>query len=94
VNTFTRWRLAMPFIILSGLLLFATGLGAWAFWSQWSGAERAITVFLGIMFAMCVGISVSIGADRKIQDIPWMRMGTVALFIALGCGVTLARRNL
>lgn len=94
MNAFMRWRLATPFIVLSGLLLFATGLGAWAFWSQWSGAERAITVFLGVMFGMCLGISISIGADRKIQDTPWMRMGTVALFIALGCGVTLVRRNL
>lgn len=94
MNTLMRWRLATPLIILSGLLLFATSLGAWAFWSRWSTAERAITAFLGLMFGICVGISISIGVDPKVQETPWMRMGVVALFIALGCGVTLVRRNL
>ncbi len=94
MNTFTRWRLAVPFIAFSALFLFGTGLGAWAYWSGWTLAERLITVFLGIMYAFNLGISISIGADRKIQDIPWLRMGTIVLLFALACGVTLVRRNL
>jgi hypothetical protein len=94
VNTVTRWRLATPFIVFSGLFLFGTGLGAWAYWSGWSLAERLITVFLGVMFAINLGISISIGTDSKIRDIPWLRMGTIVLFFALACGVTVARQNL
>jgi hypothetical protein len=94
VNTFTRWRLAAPFIVFSALFLFGTALGAWAYWSGWTLAERLITVFLGIMFALNLAISISIGADRTIKDTPWLRMGTIALFFALACGVTLVRRTL
>lgn len=94
MRTFTRWRLAAPFIFFSGLFLFGTGLGAWAYWSGWTFTERLITVFLGLMFALNLGISISIGTDRKMQDIPWLRIGTIVLFFALACGVTLVRRTL
>jgi hypothetical protein len=94
MSTMMRWRLAIPFIIISALFLFGTVLGAWAYWSRWTVAERLITVFLGVMFAINLAISVSIGTDRKITDTPWLRMGTVALFFLLACGVTLVRRNL
>jgi hypothetical protein len=43
------------------------------------------------MFALCVTISVSIGVDRRIEDIPWWRIGAVALLIGLGCGVSWVR---
>ncbi|WP_067509276.1 hypothetical protein [Actinoplanes sp. TFC3] len=94
MNTLTRWRFATPFVVFSALFLFGTALGAWAYWSGWSLAERLITVFLGVMFALSLGISISIGVDRRIQDTPWLRMGTVAVFFALACGVSLVRRSL
>lgn len=94
MTTSLRWRLALPFIVFSALFLFGTGVGAWAYWSGWTLAERLITVFLGIMFASNLAISISIGADRTIQHMPWLRMGTIALFFVLACGVTLVRRNL
>jgi hypothetical protein len=94
VRTSIRWRLAAPFIVFSALFLFGTILGAWAYWSGWTLAERLITVFLGVMFAATLGISISIGTDRTIQDIPWLRIGTIVVFFALACGVTLVRRTL
>ena len=94
MTTLARWRLAIPFMLFSALFLFGTVLGAWAYWSRWTLAERLITVFLGVMFAINLGISVSIGVDRRIDDTPWWRMGTVALFFLLACGVTLVRRGL
>lgn len=94
MRTFTRWRLAVPFAFFSALFLGGTALGAWAYWSGWTLAERLITVFLGVMFALNLAISISIGTDRKIQDVPWLRIGVIVLFFALACGVTLVRRNL
>ncbi|MBL7253373.1 hypothetical protein [Paractinoplanes lichenicola] len=94
MRTTTRWRLAIPLILLSGLFLAGSVVGASLYWSRWSAGERFITVFLAVMFAANVGISVSIGTDRKITDTPWLRLGTVALFFLLACGVTLVRRNL
>lgn len=86
-----RWRIAIPLAIISGLALAATVLGAWAYWDQDNTAQHLLTVFLGVMFAVCVGISISIGVDRKIEDVPWLRIGTVALFIALACSVSWVR---
>jgi hypothetical protein len=91
MDALTRWRLAKPFIVLSGLLLFATALGAWAYWSRWSLAERLITIFLGIMSTMTLAVSISIGADRRISDVPWLRMGIIVIFFALAFGVAWAR---
>jgi hypothetical protein len=51
----------------------------------------ALTVFLAVMFALCVGISVSIGVDRSIRDVPWLRIGAVALLILLARGVSWVR---
>jgi uncharacterized membrane protein len=89
-----RWQLAMPFMILTGLFLFGTSASAWFNWSSWSLAERLITVCMIVIFALTFGTSVSIGVDRRIDDVPWLRMGVIALYLALGCGVTLVRRNL
>jgi hypothetical protein len=91
VKLLTRWRLAMPFIFFSGWLVFATALGAWAYWSEWSLAERLMTIFMAIVFTMTLGLSISIGADRRISGVPWLRMGTIMVFFALGLGVTWAR---
>ncbi|MEU8238509.1 hypothetical protein AB0C07_09710 [Actinoplanes missouriensis] len=71
--------------------LIATIFGAIAFWNDWSAPRKAITVFLGVMFTMCVGVSLSIGFDRRIQSPPWLRIGAVLVFILLGCGVTWVR---
>jgi hypothetical protein len=46
------------------------------------------------MFAMNLGISISIGTDRKIQDIPWLHIRTIVVFFVLVCGVILVRRSL
>jgi len=94
VSPFKRWRIAIPLALISALLLGATVLGAWAYWDDDSTAEHALTIFLGLMFALCLGISVSIGLDRKLQDVPWLRIATVALFIALACGVSWVRDGL
>ena len=94
MTALTRWRVAVPFIVFSALFLFGTALGAWAYWSGWSLGERVITVLLGVLFAAALGVSVTIGTDRRGDDLPWWRMGTVVAIFLLGCGATLIRRSL
>jgi hypothetical protein len=94
VTLLKRWRIAIPLSLLSALPLGATLLGAWAYWDQDSTAARALTIVLALMFAACLGISISIGLDGKIQDTPWLRIGTVVVFIALACGVSWVRDGL
>ncbi|GGQ87388.1 hypothetical protein [Couchioplanes azureus] len=94
MTPFQRWRIAVPLAVISALLLGATALGAWAYWNVDSTAENALTVFLCLMFVLCLGTSLSIGFDRKISDVPWLRIGTVLVFIVLSCGVSWVRDTL
>ncbi len=89
-----RWRLATPLLLLSLLCLAATLIGAWAYWAISDTAERTITIFLAVMFALNVGMSVSIGTDRNLEETPWLRIGTIILMFLLACGVSVVRRNL
>jgi hypothetical protein len=91
VTPFKRWRIAIPLILISALALGATLLGAWAYWSQDNSTQHLLTIFLSIMFILGAAISISIGVDSRIQDIPWLRIGTVVLLILLACGVSWVR---
>ncbi|MEV0899708.1 hypothetical protein [Actinoplanes sp. NPDC049802] len=86
-----RWRFASVFIGLSGLLLGASVLGAWAGWAHLSPAIRAVTVFMCLLFAACVWLSISIAVVDWDVDFPWGRAGFLLLLLVLGCGVGWAR---
>lgn len=87
MTTWLRWQLASPFIVLSALFLALTAAGGYAYWSVDSAAWRALTVFMCLIYTICLGIGISIAVDRKLDSFPWRRMGTVALFIVLSLGV-------
>ncbi|GLY05001.1 hypothetical protein [Actinoplanes sp. NBRC 101535] len=91
MNALKRWRIAVPLLFFSVTPLAATIIGAVAFWQDDSPARQAMTVFLAFMFALCAGIALHIGFDRKMQDPPWMRIGTIVVFIVLACGVSWVR---
>ncbi|BCY11781.1 hypothetical protein [Actinoplanes sp. L3-i22] len=86
-----RWRLAMPFIVFSLLLLAASAGGLWLYWDLDSPIRRALTAFMCLMLGLAVYVSFSIALDRKSDGIPWWRMGVVVLFIALTTGVAWVR---
>ncbi|BCJ40400.1 hypothetical protein GCM10010168_32600 [Actinoplanes ianthinogenes] len=90
MSTLLRFRLAVPFVVLSLLFLLFTALGIWLNWHLVSAANHTLSLFMCLMFAIAVGISVSIGFDRS-GRVPWWRMGAVVLFIALGMGVAWVR---
>ena len=90
----TRWRLATPLVILSLLCLSAVILGARLYWSVDGTAERTLTVLAAIMFTANLLLSISIGADRRIQQTPWVRLGIVITLFALSCFVGMLRESL
>ncbi|HET6262468.1 MAG TPA: hypothetical protein VFG99_09555 [Chloroflexia bacterium] len=94
MSPFMRWRLATPLLLLSLMGLASVVAGAWLFWSLQSYAERALTALLAIIMAMNGALSVSIGTDRRLDDTPWLRIGTIVLLFVLSCGVAVARRQL
>ena len=91
MSPFKRWRIALPLTIISALALAATIVGAIVYWGVDGTGRNLLTVFLGVMFAACTAISLSIGFDKKIEDVPWLRIITVVVFIALACGVSWVR---
>jgi hypothetical protein len=94
VKTSHRLRLAVPLIGLTGLSFGTALIGAVGLWSFCSSAERFVTVFLCLITGLSLGIAVSIATDRRITDVPWLRITTIAVFLALSYGVAVVRRNL
>jgi len=89
-----RWRLATPLITLNLLCLGAAILGARVLWSLEDAAEHALRVLFIVVFTVNLGLSVSIGVDRRIRDTPWLRIATVILIFALSCAVARVYDNL
>lgn len=93
MRTFTRWRLAAPFIVFSALFLFGAILGARAYWSGWTSPNGS---------SPCCSASCSPQPGHQHLHRhrphdprhPWQRIGIIAVFFALPCGVTLVRRTL
>lgn len=87
----SRWRLALPLVSFSALCLSFSVIGAGLSWAGFSPADRALTVLIALTFAGGLALSVSIGADRRITDVPWARLGLVVLVLASGFGAVLVR---
>ncbi|PWK27730.1 hypothetical protein [Actinoplanes xinjiangensis] len=86
-----RWQITGVFITFSSLLLALAVIGAWGYWAEDSTAVRAITVVMCLIFASCVGLSISIGTVDWDEGFPWRRAVTLLLFLLLGFGVGWAR---
>lgn len=91
MNRFVRWQITGLFVALSGLLLGLSVLGALGYWAEDPPVIRAITVFMCLIFASCVGLSISIGTVDWDEDFPWRRAVAWLLFMVLGFGVGWAR---
>ncbi|GAA1656929.1 hypothetical protein [Actinoplanes couchii] len=91
MSRFLRWQVASVFVVVSGVALGLTVLGAWGYWAEESPQIRAITVFMCVVFAGCVGLSVSIGTVDWDDGFPWRRVVTLLTFLVLGFGVGWAR---
>lgn len=89
-----RLRLAVPLAVVSLLCLGATVLGAWAYWSGDTVAQRALTVVLAVLFAAGLTLSVTIGVSRPAEEPPWRLVGAVVVLLLVGWGVALLRRSL
>ncbi|MEV4629342.1 hypothetical protein AB0J90_24080 [Micromonospora sp. NPDC049523] len=87
-----RWRIALPLIGLSLLLVAPALFGTWAWWSDHGVAFRALSIVICLVVIVNVGVAISIGV-RPARDVPWLRIGLVALGILLTCGLAVLRRE-
>ncbi|GAA0478329.1 hypothetical protein Aca07nite_78630 [Actinoplanes capillaceus] len=88
MSTLLRWQIAAPFIVFPLLFLAATVGGGYILWSLVDDpAWRALTLFMCLMYVICLGIGISIGIDRGLDSFPWRRMLTVVVFLVLSLGV-------
>ncbi|MEU8185518.1 hypothetical protein AB0B86_32625 [Micromonospora sp. NPDC049047] len=90
MSVWTRWKIALPLTGLSLLVFVPAVFGAWAWWSENGTAYRVVTVLICLVVASCVGVSLSIGLKRT-EDVPWLRIGLVALGVLATCGLAVAR---
>lgn len=86
-----RWRLAMPLVFFSAICVAFSIIGGWFFWAGFSLLERVLTVLIAVVFAVGFALSVSIAADRRLTEVPWRRLGLIALILAAGFGAVLLR---
>ncbi|NMO52903.1 hypothetical protein HH310_17105 [Actinoplanes sp. TBRC 11911] len=89
-----RVGLALPLIGLTALTFGLSLVGAVGVWRDYTNGERAITAFLCLMTGLGLGLSVSIAVDRRIVEVPWLRIGAIGALLLVSCGVAVVRRNL
>ncbi|MET8364128.1 hypothetical protein ABZU53_11220 [Micromonospora sp. NPDC005194] len=92
MSAWTRWKIAVPLTGLSLLLLVPSVFGALAWWSENGFAYQVLTIVICLVVTACVALSLSIGI-KPARDIPWLRIGLVALGILATCGLAVARNS-
>jgi hypothetical protein len=92
MSPWLRWKLAFPLIGLSGLLVAPALFGTWTWWSDYGVAFRVLSIIICLVAIATVSVAVSIGV-KPTRDVPWLRIGLVALGILLTCGLALLREQ-
>lgn len=92
MNVRMRWRLAVPLICLSLLMVVPAVYGTWVFWSEFGGMYQALSIVICLALVAQLGLAVSIGV-RPTRDVPWLRIGLIVLAFLLACGVAAVRRS-
>ncbi|MGW0239869.1 hypothetical protein [Micromonospora chalcea] len=92
MNTRMRWRLAVPLIGLSLLMAVPAVYGTWIFWADFGNTYRSLSVVICLALLAQLGLAVSIGV-RPTRDVPWLRIGLVAVSFLVACGLAAVRRS-
>ncbi|MGW3788387.1 hypothetical protein ACWD5Z_27660 [Micromonospora chokoriensis] len=87
-----RWRLAVPLIGLSLLFVVPTIYGTWVFWSEFGSTYRSLSIVICLALLAQLALAVSIGV-RPSRDVPWLRIGLIAVAFLVACGVAAVRRS-
>ncbi|MBQ1076841.1 hypothetical protein KBX06_27390 [Micromonospora sp. C31] len=92
MNVGMRWRLAVPLIGLSLLMVVPAVYGTWVFWSEFGNTYRSLSVVICLALLAQLGLAVSIGV-RPTRDVPWLRIGLMAVSFVVACGLAAVRRS-
>lgn len=92
MNAGMRWKLAVPLIGLSLLMVVPAVYGTWVFWSQFGNTYRSLSVVICLALLAQLGLAVSVGV-RPTRDVPWLRIGLMAVTFLVACGVAAVRRS-
>lgn len=87
MNAWTRWRIAIPLVGLTGLSLAAAIAGTITWWSLDSPGDRRLLIAISVILTAGVVISLSIGISRT-AEIPWLRIAAAALTLVAACGAS------
>ncbi|WP_406084870.1 hypothetical protein OHA01_11505 [Micromonospora zamorensis] len=92
MSTSMRWRLAVPLIGLSLLFVVPTIYATWVLWSDFGNTYRSLSVVICLALLAQLTLAVSIGL-RPSRDVPWLRIGLIAVMFLVACGVAAVRRS-
>ncbi|MFI6163927.1 hypothetical protein ACIA59_28750 [Micromonospora haikouensis] len=92
MNAGMRWRIAVPLIGLSLLMVVPAVFGTWVFWSDFGNTYRALSVVICLALVAQLALAVSIGV-RPTRDVPWLRIGLMVVTFLVACGVAAVRRS-
>jgi len=92
MTAWTRWKIAIPLTGLSILMLIPAVFGTWAWWAGNSTTYRVLSVIICLVTVVTLAASLSVGI-KPTRDVPWLRIGLVALGILAICGLTIVRRS-
>ena len=93
MSTWLRWKIAVPLIGLSLLMLVPAVAGTVLWWSEDGIAYRTLSLFICFVAVTQTGVAISIGA-RPTEDVPWIKIGMVIICIAVTCGLAFLRSEL
>ncbi|WP_346535564.1 hypothetical protein [Micromonospora sp. DPT] len=92
MNARIRWRLAVPLIGLSLLMVVPAVFGTWTFWSEFGNTYRALSVVICLALLAQLALAVSVGV-RPARDVPWLRIGLMGITFLVACGLAAVRRS-
>lgn len=84
MTTFRRLQLAVILGLFAVTPLFATIFNTMVFWENHGAAYHLTTLLAVLFFAAALCISIMIGLDAELDDIPWLKLGLFLLFIVVG----------
>lgn len=93
MDVVTRWKIAVPLIGLSLLMLVPALIGTFMWWSEFGVTYRVLSISICLVVVAQLAVAVSIGVGST-EGVPWWRIGLVGLAILVSCGLAALREAL
>lgn len=91
MTTLRRVQIAFILALFSLTPLAGTIFNTMVFWDNHGTAYHLVTFLAVLSFAAAFSVSLLIGLDTELDDIPWSKLGLFVLFLVVGGALGWAR---